>query len=77
MRAELGLLLVLATFPPQPVAACKCVGTGSVCDRFASADVVFIGEVDSRRPDFDPYDPAWFERIERLFPDGNLDDAAH
>jgi hypothetical protein len=62
----------LATAEVRPVLACKCVGFNSVCERFASADVVFIGKVESMHPDFDPY--ALAQRLQELFPGRDLDD---
>jgi hypothetical protein len=64
----------LATVSVSPVLGCKCVGYNSVCERFASADVVFVGRVESRRPDFDPYDPAFTRKLQELFPGVSLDD---
>jgi hypothetical protein len=64
----------LATASARPALGCKCVGSNSVCERFASADSVFIGKVESRHPDFDPYDPPLTKKLHELFPGVSLDD---
>ncbi|HTC33801.1 MAG TPA: hypothetical protein VK724_10540 [Bryobacteraceae bacterium] len=67
-------LLFFAVLPEQFALGCKCGGTASVCDRFAGADVVFIGKVESKHPDLDPYDLMLAERLQQLFPGRDLDD---
>ena len=54
------------------VMGCMCAGSSSVCDSFASADVVFIGKVESKNPSFDPDGPVFSERLGKLFQGGDL-----
>lgn len=60
-------LVLLAAVPASRIMGCMCAGSSSACDSYASADVVFIGKVESKNPSFDPDDPVFSERLEQLF----------
>jgi len=65
----LGLLSVTAS---HPVFACFCFQT-SVCETFASAELVFVGKAVDIRPDFDFRDTAVRQQLRALLEDSSAE----